>query len=172
MGSSPANVAKSAKKSPGVTWVSFWLLLSAALPFYQLLQLGEAAILSPSATMRFAYVLVATICAIGLLARQDWARRASVLFFVLYFFWAVWSVNLLAGPAFDSLAKIMAEKFAIAVVDAKEILLGMFVVYIFWSVLVIFYLTCPAVRIKFGPQREGLDEQLSAPMAKRFLSKK
>ena len=144
---------KAAKRPRGVTWIAFWLLLSAAPFFYQLLQRGEEAVITPSATLELAYVSVVVVCAIGLLNRQEWARKGTVAFFIFYFFWSVWVVNYFAGSPFDILNKMTAEKFFMSVHDVRKILLGMLGICILWPVIVVFYLTCPPVKIKFQTRR-------------------
>jgi hypothetical protein len=146
---------QSVKTSVGVAGIACWLVLSALPVLYQFLKRGETAVLSPAATLEIAYISVTVICALGLLFRQEWARKGVALFFIFYFFWSVWVVNFSMGAYFDPWNQGLAEKFFMPVNELKKITLSMLLIYIFWPVMAVFYLTCPPVKMNFRTKRSS-----------------
>lgn len=133
----------------GVKGIAAWLLVT-AVPFVRdVIERGDAAVLSPAVTLEIAYISITVICALGLLFRQNWARKAVVLFFVVYFFWSVWLVNFSVGDYFDPWVRALSDQFFTPVNTVKKVALAMLLIYIFWPVVVVFYLTCPPIKLNF-----------------------
>ena len=64
------------KRSQVVVIIALWLIFSNVPGIYKDVMAGWDLILSPMATVTWAYYLCAFICALGLLFYKEWARRS------------------------------------------------------------------------------------------------
>ncbi len=151
--------SKSFKRPRGVTVIAIWLLLSAVPGIYKSVQTGWEVLLSPVATLDWTYIMCAIICATGLLLTREWARKGTIWFFVIYFWWALIVVNRMGRPSFQYLVEAQSILFMVSAEVAKRIVIALIVTYILWPVIAVLYLTYPGVKIKFDPSRREEEEE-------------
>ncbi len=137
-------------KSRGVPVVIFWLVFSISGNLYRLNKMGSDLILSPSATLEVTYIACALICSLGLLLRQEWARKLTIMFFALYFCFAIFTANLVGAETFNQIVEQQHVLWSIDLETVKMIFLTVLILYILWPMIVVFYLSYPTVKDYFN----------------------
>lgn len=150
--------SKTSQRPRGVTVIAVWLLFSTIPGIIKSVQTGLSIILSPGATLDWAYILCAIICAIGLLLTKEGARQGTVGFFFFYCLGALLIVRQFSGSSFQNIVEMQSVTFMTPLKLTKGIIISLMVTHILWPIIVILYLTYPGVKNKFDPSHRDDDQ--------------
>lgn len=141
------------KKTPrGIAIIAVWMMLLIVPGIFRTANAGLDAVVSPAATIEWAYYGCAFGCAIGLLRLRELARRWTIGLFVIHFLGVLTAVYYLSGPSWDMIIELQSSNLNIAAEMVKRILVFLIAMYILWQFIVILYLTHPRVKAQFIPK--------------------
>ena len=137
------------KNSKGITIIAVWMILLMVPGIYRVMQFGFEAIVSHSVILEWAYYICSFICAVGLLKLKEWARRRTVYLFIIQFIGVLVAVTYLQGPAWNQIIEWQSQNYNISPESLKVISIALILVFMFWQIWVILYLTHPKIRSLF-----------------------
>ena len=134
----------------GIRVIAIWMILAIISNVYRDIQGGAEVILSTTVTVEWAFYGCALVCALGLLLRQGWARKATMIMFAFLVMWNFYIDYFLIGYAFQEIVQWKSMLYQVSPVLIKNILLTLILANVVWPLGAILFLTHPRVKSLFS----------------------
>ncbi len=130
------------KRSKGVTILSAWLMLSAAIGILGTISSGSA-IPSLMKSLNLAWLILALLCGIGLFLLKEWARKAAITLYAFSVALGTFNLFIMGHIQWEQIAPdiLPAQKTMVCILSAG--------IYLVWFIAIAFFLTRPKVKEQF-----------------------